>query len=418
MERRVVHVSREKEQVLHAGRPERREQARDLLLTPSWGAVALAYAVEGARHAPGPVVVREDEPDRHVGRHDLPRGPRAREAVDEPAELRLAEERGALGLVVRAVGAPVASPVEEEELGARAPHDAPVERGARPEGDVLVHGPGGTRHEDARVALGVALVGAALPGPEVVPHLVVVPNREEGHVRGELAHVLAQKRVGERVAKILKRFGDMRLPWGDQVLPHGAVRQGDLRGQGSVGVDEIACMHEELRLRGMDGAVAREPAARDVDAEALADRVAGPREANLSVERRGRGGAGRSERVRAARLSERRAETELLAGGQAVAEHLRGEVPLRAGDRPEKPLRARERRVARGRDVDHEALSGARGLGARPEDDRASVHVSRLNGAGSEARGGARSRRGPHVPSRTDAARRQGTERAREPMPP
>ena len=82
----------------------------------------------------------------------------------------------------------------------------------------------------------------------VVAHLVIVPEHDLGHLGVESPHVLVEQVVFVVAAELVQRLGDFRFGLGDDVLPHRAVVQFDLRGHVLVGVDGVAAVDEDIRF--------------------------------------------------------------------------------------------------------------------------------------------------------------------------
>ncbi len=118
----VMHVGGDPHHVADAALLERLEQAGDLELA----AQRRAAVAVGDRFVKAGLMAH-DQPQRHVGRHDLPCRRRARQRVGEPGHLRRAQERGLRALRrlrVRRIRPAVAAHVEREDLDERAERDA------------------------------------------------------------------------------------------------------------------------------------------------------------------------------------------------------------------------------------------------------------------------------------------------------
>ena len=132
---------------------------------------------------------------------------------------------------------------------------------------------------DASRSVGVAIVVELLAGPPVVVGLVIVPLREDRDLGRERADVVVLEVVGEPRAEVVERLGDPRDPLvGDVASRRGRRRAWPRRGSGCRRRSDRPSAGRTPGLGVADRRVAAQAAPLGVAAEALAARVAGPRE--------------------------------------------------------------------------------------------------------------------------------------------
>jgi hypothetical protein len=112
---------------------------------------------------------------------------------------------------------------------------------------------------------------------------MVVPLGDHGHVGIHRADVGVQHVVSVASTELVQGLGHLVNAVRDEVAPDLAILFGDAFRDGSVGVDGVAGVDEEIRLGGMHGCIAAHSADLLIDAPALARCISGPDEALAST---------------------------------------------------------------------------------------------------------------------------------------
>src|SRR5258708_3005767 len=92
----------------------------------------------------------------------------------------------------------------------------------------------------------------------------------------EAPQLIVEEIVFIIAAKLRQAVRDDGFLFGDDIVPDFAIRQFQFTGDGTVGVDVIAGMNEEIRTVFEHGAVAAHAAAAGIDTPALACGIARP----------------------------------------------------------------------------------------------------------------------------------------------
>src|SRR5262249_22535716 len=100
--------------------------------------------------------------------------------------------------------------------------------------------------------------------------LVIVPLREDRHLGIESPYISVEQIVFVIAAKVGERPRNLRLLLGDDVPPHLSVRKLALRRDGTIGVDVVSAMDEEIGLPLQHGRIRAAAAAGFSDALAYA----------------------------------------------------------------------------------------------------------------------------------------------------
>jgi hypothetical protein len=140
---------------------------------------------------------------------------------------QVAEEDAGLiaqrGLLVLAVGAPVAPHVEHEDVEERPPPHVAVDPlgllGVTGQGRELEHRALRARGQEGTALDGVARIVQHALGEPVVGHLVVVPLDVLGDVAVEAPDVLVHHVVLVVAPELVERLRHLRLLLGEKVLP-------------------------------------------------------------------------------------------------------------------------------------------------------------------------------------------------------
>src|SRR5262249_61616193 len=98
--------------------------------------------------------------------------------------------------------------------------------------------------------------------------LVIVPLREDRHLGIESPYISVEQIVFVVAAKVGERPRNLRLLLGDDVPPHLSVRKLALRRDGTIGVDVVSAMDEEIGLPFQHGRIGAHAAAAFIDAPA------------------------------------------------------------------------------------------------------------------------------------------------------
>ena len=321
---RVMHVGGQPHRVADAGAFHERQQIGDLMLAPLRRAIA-----ERDR-------VLADQADRHVGGDHLPGRVGGHQFALQPRQLCRAEDESVAVVVALVPGiVAVAAHVEHEDVEqwtvADPAIDATVIACRLSHRHEFVERAPGPRHQFRDAVLGKAALVVAAQRRPVVGHLVIVPLREHRDLGVEGAKVLVEPVVFIVAAKLRETVRDDRFFFRHDVAPDLAVRQLQLGGDGTVGIDVIAGMNEEVWPVVAHGPVGPHAAARGIDAPALACGVARPDERHrTTLRRRGTempdpGFSGEA----ACDVVEAHAIEDILPCGQAIDQRFRSEVAVR-----------------------------------------------------------------------------------------
>src|SRR5919198_331937 len=103
---------------------------------------------------------------------------------------------------------------------------------------------------------------------------MVVPLRQGWHLGIERPQISVEQVVFVIAAKLRDGAGNLRLLFGDDVLPYLSIRKFALRWDRTIGIDVVAAVDEEIGPMLQHGRVGAHPAAGFVDAPAAAGGVA------------------------------------------------------------------------------------------------------------------------------------------------
>jgi hypothetical protein len=190
---------------------------------------------------------------------------------------------------------------------------------------------GGPAYQFRDAVLGKAALVVAAERRPVVGHFMIVPLREHRDFGVEGTKVFVEPVVFVVAAKLRQAVRGDGFFFRHDVAPDLAVRQLQLGGDGTVGINVIAGMNEEIRPVVAHGPVGPKSPARGIDAPALARGIAGPDERQrVALRRRGTkmpdpGFSGEAARD----IVEPHAIEDILPCGQTVEQHFRGEVAVR-----------------------------------------------------------------------------------------
>ena len=394
----VVHVGRQPDHVLHARILDALEQARHLQLAPLGRAVLAVGHGFPARDTLFILAVGHKQADGHVAGNQLPGGLAGLEPLDQPLDLRAAQQVGVgafLGLQIGGVGAAVAAHVQHKHIGQRALRQHAVDalglgRPKRADGRVLHEGALAAGGEQLDVLLGVGGVAQqALAAGVVVGDLVVVPLPDLRHFAAEGAHIRIHQVVAVAAPVFVQGFGHLGDFGRDQVLPQRAIGQAHFGQDGAVGIDGVAAVHEHVGVGLAHGFVDAHAAKVLVDAPALAGGVPAPHQAQALACRLVRGLRGaemallhRRAHVGAGKVFQRDAVENVLAGRQAL--QVDAARAVAAGQQVGAAHALALGKAGGGGPLQPHAGVAA---GARPDDGAVGQHVTALHPRGQEGAG-------------------------------
>ena len=282
---RVVHIGGQPDHILDARFFDGLQQASHLQLAP------LGHTIVAIGHGFPLLAVRHLQPDRHVRRDHFPHRCRALQTVQEPGDLRAPQELGGIalrGLQVVCIGTPVAAHVDHEQVKQRPLRQVAVDPlglhiGGAANRRVLMKRFGRAGHQQRHILLGVARVLAQVFGVRVVvADLVVVPLPDLRHISRHAPHIGVHQVVAVAPTELVERLRHLAHLFGDQVVPHAAVGQLHLCTDGTVSVDRVPAMQEEVGIGLADLLIDLHATPGFIDAPPLAGRVTAPGKANVT----------------------------------------------------------------------------------------------------------------------------------------
>src|SRR5262245_58306288 len=280
----VMNVCRDPNRITNSRALDEGKQVGDFELAPTGRPV---IALRDGLDAPlSCAVIDHHQADRHVRRNHFPGGTRIDEFTFEPGKLRGTKEIGrrTVGfLFAFCVWPSIGAHVEHEHVEQGSIRylsvDPPRLRERFTHGHIFVESPARASGEDQRALFDIFFgdqlgAGHLLAGPPIVVDFMVIPLRKHWDLRGKGTDVLVEQIVLVGPAELSERFGHLRLVFGDDILPEFAVRHFLLSGYGTVGIDIVAVVNEEIWPVFQHRRVGTHAAARLVDPPPLTGRVA------------------------------------------------------------------------------------------------------------------------------------------------
>ncbi len=266
---RIVHIRRQPHGISDAGAFHERQQIGNLVFAPLRRPITKRNRVFA------------DHSDRQVRGNDLPGRARGRELALQPGQLGGTQDEAVAAVVTLVPGRiAVAAHVDQENIEQRPVSypaiDAPLLLGNGADRHEFEKRLACARHQSGGAVFGVTgLVGTADRRP-VVGHFMVVPLRQHRHLRMKGAQIVIEQIVSIISAKLRQAVRDRGFLLGHDIPPGFPVRQFQLSGHRTVGVDVIAAMDEKVGAVFEHGLVGSHATASGIDAPALARGITRP----------------------------------------------------------------------------------------------------------------------------------------------